>query len=98
MFVSTLYTMAGVASAIKPHFWRNPIRYCRWAAHEKPALYYSVLIGVAGPLMLVTVLPIRKAYGWKPRPEIPMTYPGELEGVVLEPAGRERLLIRWCSA
>ena len=72
---SSFLTMPVSGGAI-PHFWRNPIRYCRWAAHEQPALYYSILIGVSGPVALVVVPPIKRYYGWENRPRVPKTYPG----------------------
>ncbi|KAK3935611.1 hypothetical protein QBC46DRAFT_397129 [Diplogelasinospora grovesii] len=62
-------------SAITPRFWAGPIRYCRWAARERPAYFWSVVIGAMGPVMLVTVPPIRKALGDDDAPQIPMTYP-----------------------
>lgn len=58
-----------------PHFWRNPIRYSRWAAHEKPAIFYSLIIGASGPLMLLIVPPIKRRMGVKDPEPIPMTYP-----------------------
>lgn len=61
-----------------PRFWRQPIQYMRWAAHEKPAIYYSIWIGVLGPIGLALSVPIKKSYGWVQIPQIPMTYPGEL--------------------
>lgn len=59
-----------------PRFWAGPLRYCHWAARERPAYLYSVLIGAAGPLMLVTVPPIQERLGYKRAPPVPMTYPG----------------------
>lgn len=35
-----------------------------------------------GPLMVLTVPPIRKSMGWKPAEKIPTTYPRELGGAV----------------
>ncbi|KAB8976002.1 hypothetical protein FH972_026880 [Carpinus fangiana] len=58
-----------------PMFWRNPVRYCRWAAHEKPFIFYSLVIGLAGPLFAIVKFPIDRHFGVKPPPEIPMTYP-----------------------
>ena len=29
-------------------FWSGPIRYLRWAAHERPNVFYSLLIGAMG--------------------------------------------------
>ncbi|KAK8104074.1 uncharacterized protein PG998_011107 [Apiospora kogelbergensis] len=58
-----------------PRFWAGPLRYLRWSARERPAYFYSVVIGAAGPLMLVTVPPIQQSLGYKRAPPIPMTYP-----------------------
>jgi hypothetical protein len=58
-----------------PMFWRNPVRYCRWAAHEKPFIFYSLVIGLAGPIFAVAKFPIDRYYGNMPPPAIPMTYP-----------------------
>lgn len=29
-------------------FWSGPVRYLRWAAHERPNVFYSLLIGAMG--------------------------------------------------
>lgn len=58
-----------------PHFFRNPIKYSRWAAHEKPAIFYSILIGSCGPLQLLIVPPIRRWMGVEEIEAIPLTYP-----------------------
>lgn len=49
----------------------------RWAAREKPAYFYSIVIGLIGPVMVVTVPSIRHNLGDKPRPPIPQSYPSE---------------------
>ncbi|KAL1958680.1 hypothetical protein VTO42DRAFT_4023 [Malbranchea cinnamomea] len=59
----------------KPFFWSQPFRYMRWAAHERPAIFYSVLLGSLGPVFLVTLPPIRRYFGDETPPPIPMTYP-----------------------
>jgi hypothetical protein len=59
----------------KPYFWAQPIKYLRWSSHEKPALFWSCIIGVIGPISMVVVPPIREYYGDKRRPLIPLTYP-----------------------
>ncbi|KAI9822182.1 MAG: hypothetical protein M1826_000536 [Phylliscum demangeonii] len=59
----------------KPFFWRTPYRYLRWAAHEKPAIYYSIVIGCIGPIMMVVVPPVRHYFGDYQREKIPLTYP-----------------------
>ena len=64
-----------IAKGPFPFFWRTPITYIRWAAHEKPALLWSVIIGGTGPIMLLAVPIIRRRMGYELRPQIPMTYP-----------------------
>ncbi|TLS22122.1 uncharacterized protein PpBr36_09223 [Pyricularia pennisetigena] len=58
-----------------PRFWAGPLRYCRWAARERPAYFWSVVIGSMGPVTLLVVPPIRYRLGDVDAPEIPMTYP-----------------------
>ncbi|OCK79957.1 NADH-ubiquinone oxidoreductase 9.5 kDa subunit [Lepidopterella palustris CBS 459.81] len=59
-----------------PFFFRQPIRYLRWASHEKPAIFYSIVIGSAGPVIMVIAPPIRRYFGDEiSRPKIPLTYP-----------------------
>ncbi|KAI0013822.1 hypothetical protein F4779DRAFT_613095 [Xylariaceae sp. FL0662B] len=58
-----------------PQFFAGPLRYSRWAARERPALFWSVIIGCAGPVVLVTVPPSLKALGYERAKPIPMTYP-----------------------
>ncbi|EAW12729.1 NADH:ubiquinone oxidoreductase subunit NDUFA3 [Aspergillus clavatus NRRL 1] len=58
-----------------PQFWSTPLRYLRWASHEKPAIFYSLIIGASGPLALVTLPPIRRFFGDVDPEPIPLTYP-----------------------
>ncbi|KAH6718428.1 hypothetical protein DL95DRAFT_341690 [Leptodontidium sp. 2 PMI_412] len=58
-----------------PRFFSQPLRYLRWAAIEKPAIFYSIVIGSMGPVTVLTVPPIRRMLGDEKRPEIPLTYP-----------------------
>ena len=60
-----------------PYFFRQPIRYLRWASHEKPAIFYSCCIAMVGPVSLVVAPPIRRYFGDGPREKIPMTYPSK---------------------
>lgn len=60
-----------------PQFWSTPLRYLRWASHEKPAIFYSLLIGSMGPVALVTLPPLRRALGDVDPEPIPMTYPSK---------------------
>jgi hypothetical protein len=52
-------------------------------AHENPVLFYSCVIGAIGPVLVVTVPPIRRKLGWKPIPEIPTSYPSLSLALVL---------------
>ncbi|KAI1328677.1 hypothetical protein F5Y16DRAFT_398132 [Xylariaceae sp. FL0255] len=58
-----------------PRFWAGPLTYWRWAIREKPAYFWSIVIGAAGPITVLTVPPIRKRLGYENSPPIPMTYP-----------------------
>ncbi|KAK1758658.1 hypothetical protein QBC47DRAFT_375377, partial [Echria macrotheca] len=58
-----------------PRFWATPLRYIRWSARERPAYFWSVVVGAMGPVMLITVPPLRKRMGAEIPAEIPMTYP-----------------------
>ena len=60
-----------------PRFFQQPLRYARWASHEKPAIFYSILIGSLGPAMFVIGPPIRRWAGDDyERERVPLTYPG----------------------
>ncbi|THG92459.1 hypothetical protein EW026_g8451 [Hermanssonia centrifuga] len=50
-------------------------RYLQRQAHEQPVIFYSCLIGLIGPLIVVTVPPIRKSMGWQYAERLPTTYP-----------------------
>ncbi|KAH6675046.1 hypothetical protein BGZ60DRAFT_491861 [Tricladium varicosporioides] len=58
-----------------PRFFSQPFRYLRWASIEKPAIFWSLVIGTMGPVSLVVVPPIRKALGDENAAPIPLTYP-----------------------
>ncbi|KAG6036930.1 hypothetical protein E4U41_005433 [Claviceps citrina] len=58
-----------------PMFWSHPLRYCLWAARERPALFWSVMIGAAGPIAMPIVPPIRKYFGDVDPAPVPVTYP-----------------------
>ncbi|CZT10503.1 related to NADH2 dehydrogenase (ubiquinone) 9.5K protein, ubiquinone-binding [Rhynchosporium agropyri] len=68
------YHQLNTMSAV-PRFFSQPIRYMRWAAIEKPAIFFSIVIGSLGPVTVFTVPPIRRMLGDEQRPEIPLTYP-----------------------
>ncbi|KAL2183246.1 hypothetical protein L209DRAFT_758744 [Thermothelomyces heterothallicus CBS 203.75] len=70
-----------------PRFWAGPLRYWRWAARERPAFFWSVVIGALGPVTLAVVPPIRRALGDEDAAPIPLTYPGTFF-LSTRPAGR----------
>lgn len=76
---------------IAPRFWASPLRYCRWAARERPSFFWSVVIGACGPVSLVVIPPIRRAIGAETPKPIPMTYPSMLLLVHSTHSGAERL-------
>lgn len=69
--------MAGIPPS--PLFYKQPLRYLKWASINKPAYFYSIIVGCTGPIMVVTVPPIRRYMGEEQIPKIPMTYPGTYE-------------------
>ncbi|KAH8089119.1 hypothetical protein HD553DRAFT_339323 [Filobasidium floriforme] len=50
-------------------------RYLQRMAHEQPVIFWSFGLGAVGPVMALTVPPIRKSMGWKPSERIPTTFP-----------------------
>ncbi|KZT65713.1 hypothetical protein DAEQUDRAFT_814109 [Daedalea quercina L-15889] len=54
---------------------RQTYRYLQRQAHEQPVIFYSCVLGLIGPVMLVTVPPIREAFGYKSPERVPTTYP-----------------------
>jgi hypothetical protein len=65
-----------MSAAPSPRFFQQPLRYLKWASINKPAYFYSIIVGCVGPIMVVTVPPIRRYMGEEQRPKIPLTYPG----------------------
>lgn len=56
-------------------FWTSPMKYLKWAAHERPNVFYSLLIGAMGPITLIVVPPVRKAMGIQRVEAAPLSYP-----------------------
>ncbi|KAF4571502.1 putative N19M, NADH-ubiquinone oxidoreductase 9.5 kDa subunit [Pleurotus pulmonarius] len=54
---------------------RSSYRYLQRQAHESPVIFYSCVIGAIGPVMVVTVPPIRERMGWRPAEVVPTSYP-----------------------
>jgi hypothetical protein len=61
-----------------PRFFTQPLHYLKWAAIEKPAIFYSIAVGSLGPVLLFVVPPFRRMLGDDRRPLIPLTYPSML--------------------
>ncbi|CAG8948762.1 hypothetical protein HYFRA_00001884 [Hymenoscyphus fraxineus] len=59
----------------RPQFFSQPLRYIRWAHVAKPAIFYSLVIGSLGPVVMIAAPPLRLRFGDGPRPQIPKTYP-----------------------
>lgn len=64
-----------------PQFWSTPLRYLRWASHERPHFFYPILLACMGPVSLVAIPPIRRALGDVDPEPIPLSYPGKTAGV-----------------
>ena len=62
-------------SSAAPFFFKEPIRYLRWASINKPAYFYSVCVGLAGPGIVAVVVPTRKYLGYERIAKVPQTYP-----------------------
>ncbi|ETI23369.1 hypothetical protein G647_05170 [Cladophialophora carrionii CBS 160.54] len=62
-------------SGVPARFWGSPIRYLRWAAHEKPAIFWSCVLGGLGPASFAIIPPLRRWVGDEDPPRIPLTYP-----------------------
>ncbi|KAI0883951.1 uncharacterized protein GGS22DRAFT_166484 [Annulohypoxylon maeteangense] len=68
--------MAGpTAGGAPPHFYAGPLKYCRWAARNSPAYFWSCVLGAVGPIMVLTVPPILERMGYQRTPPVPLTYP-----------------------
>ncbi|KZT03039.1 uncharacterized protein LAESUDRAFT_660510 [Laetiporus sulphureus 93-53] len=62
--------MASITSPL-----RGTYRYLQRQAHESPVIFFSLIIGLSGPVIAITVPPIRRRMGWRPAEQIPTTYP-----------------------
>ena len=82
--------MSGVPP--NPFFFKQPLRYLYWASIHKPAYFYSILVGLTGPVLVVTVPPIRRYMGEEQIPKIPMTYPSKCLDIERVGLGKGRVL------
>ena len=58
-----------------PFFFKEPFRYLRWASINKPAYFYSICVGLAGPGIVAVVVPTRRYLGYERIAKVPQTYP-----------------------
>lgn len=65
--------MSFLSAVFRP--FSNTFNYLRTSAHERPIVFYALLVGFSGPIAVVTVPRVRASYGWKPAERIPITYP-----------------------
>ncbi|KAI3625884.1 hypothetical protein CBS9595_001245 [Malassezia furfur] len=65
--------MSFLSAAVRP--FNNTFKYLRASAHERPVVFFSLLVGFMGPVAVVAVPRVRASYGWKPAEKIPITYP-----------------------
>ncbi|KAH9440982.1 hypothetical protein MJO28_016054 [Puccinia striiformis f. sp. tritici] len=64
------------ANVVRLNPFQKVRQYLQHQAHENPTIFYSVALGVAGPVLLATVPPIRRNYfGYVSPEQIPMSYP-----------------------
>ncbi|KDQ58192.1 hypothetical protein JAAARDRAFT_129700 [Jaapia argillacea MUCL 33604] len=62
-----------MAASFSP--FRGTYRYLQRQAHENPTIFFSCVLGAIGPIMVLTVPPIRWKLGWRPSEPIPTSYP-----------------------
>jgi len=44
-------------------------------SHESPTIFWSLVLGAVGPVMVLTVPPIRRSLGYVPPEHFPTSYP-----------------------
>jgi hypothetical protein len=59
----------------QPFFYKEPLRYLRWASINKPAYFFSICVGLAGPGIIAVAVPTRKYLGYERIAKVPQTYP-----------------------
>ncbi|KAJ3913876.1 hypothetical protein F5877DRAFT_51527 [Lentinula edodes] len=62
-----------MASIFRP--FQRSYNYLYRTAHEKPVMFYSVVLGVIGPVMTIAIPPLRESFGYVPPPAVPSSYP-----------------------
>ncbi|KAH8806521.1 hypothetical protein DL96DRAFT_623377 [Flagelloscypha sp. PMI_526] len=62
--------------SVRLNIFQRAVHRMRYWSHEQPVMFYSVVLGGLGPLMVVTIPPIRRKYFGYVAPEpIPTSYP-----------------------
>ncbi|GAA6047291.1 hypothetical protein JCM3770_001870 [Rhodotorula araucariae] len=55
---------------------RKSYSFLQRTAHEQPAIFFSIVLGAIGPVIVLTIPEARKKFfGWKPVERPPTTYP-----------------------
>ena len=62
---------------VRPQFFKQPFDFVSWASREKPALFWSCALGLAGPAVATMAPYLRSKVGDEPTPPIPTTYPSK---------------------
>lgn len=57
-----------------PVYYKQPIRWARYHAHTKPHFFFSVLLGVLAPILLLAT-PLRQKFLYDNHEPIPLVYP-----------------------
>ncbi|CAN3357530.1 hypothetical protein DICA3_C11738 [Diutina catenulata] len=57
-----------------PQYWKQPIRWARYHAHTKPHFFFSVVLGLSAPLLLLAT-PLRRKYWYEDSEAVPYVYP-----------------------
>lgn len=55
-----------------PIYFKEPIRWLRYQAHNKPHLFYSGFIAFMGPVFLFTVTPLRRKFLYADAEPLPL--------------------------
>ncbi|KAI5955237.1 N19M [Candida jiufengensis] len=58
----------------KPIYFKQPIRWIRYHAHVNPALFLSVSLAAAAPVLLL-LTPLRRKFLYPDHEPIPFVYP-----------------------
>lgn len=57
-----------------PVYYKQPFRWARYHAHTKPHFFFSVILGLSAPVLLL-IAPIRRKLVYEDHEPIPRVYP-----------------------